>query len=423
MKYDIIIIGGGAAGLMAMKDLVEKGYRVCLLEAAARAGGRIYTLPKNGFDQPVEAGAEFIHGQLPLTLQLLKEANITYTPVTGKMISAKKGKWQEEEELDDHWGLFMHQLMKQRTDESIGQFLNKHFSAPVYEGLCEAVRGFAEGFDLADLSKASVLAIKKEWSKENGIQYRIPGGYIELINYMIEKCSQLNGVIHYSAVVKKIEYNKELAVVHTADNRQFEAPKLIITVSAGVLKAGSIEFAPVLTTSYEQALQQLGFGAVAKILLQFKSNFWKQYADDIGFLISDEEIPTWWTQLPMETNLLTGWFGGPKAMKAHEKIGTLLQSSLTSLSSIFRLPVTFLEEELKHHEIICWDDDPFIKGGYSYPTLGSEHARQVLSVPILDTIFLAGEALSEGESQGTVEAALESGKTVAARVVKKFVPS
>jgi monoamine oxidase len=418
MKYDIIIIGGGAAGLMAMKDLVEAGYKVCLLEADAKPGGRIRTLPKNGFDQPTEAGAEFIHGSLPLTLRLLKEGNITYMPVAGKMISVQNGKWHEEEDLNEYWDLFMRQLMKQQTDESIEQFLTNNFSAPAYSGLRKSVRGFAEGFDLADLSKASVLAAKKEWAKENHEQYRIPEGYVRLINYLVEKSSQSNSIIHYSAIVKRIEYNKEHAIAYTTDNRQFEATKLIITVSAGVLQAGSIDFSPALTNKYRHALDQLGFGSVTKILLQFKSNFWKQYDDDAGFLISDEAIPTWWTQSPAETNLLTGWLGGPKSAKAQEKKESLLPSSLTSLSSIFRLPVPFLEQELMHHEIICWDNEPYIKGGYSYPTLGSTYAKQAMSDPILNTIFFAGEALSAGESEGTVEAALESGKTVAIRVKK-----
>jgi len=72
MKYDIIIIGAGAAGLMAMKNL---------LEASAIAGGRIATIEETGFDQPVEEGAEFIHGELPLTMALINEARISYVPV------------------------------------------------------------------------------------------------------------------------------------------------------------------------------------------------------------------------------------------------------------------------------------------------------------------------------------------------------
>ena len=78
MKYDVIIIGAGAAGLSAMKYLAEAGYKVCVLEAMGSIGGRIATIEENGFTHPVEAGAEFIHGKLPLTFELLKKAGLSF---------------------------------------------------------------------------------------------------------------------------------------------------------------------------------------------------------------------------------------------------------------------------------------------------------------------------------------------------------
>jgi len=67
MRYDVIIIGAGAAGLLAMKYLAQAGYHVCVMEAAEMAGGRISTI-KEGFQSHVETGAEFIHGNCLLPL-------------------------------------------------------------------------------------------------------------------------------------------------------------------------------------------------------------------------------------------------------------------------------------------------------------------------------------------------------------------
>jgi len=420
MKYDIIIIGAGAAGLLAMKDLLAAGYSVCMLEAAAAAGGRIATINENGFDGPVETGAEFVHGKLPLTLALLEEANIAYLPVEGKMIAVQNGEWKKNQAHDKHWNAFIRQLGKLKTDTSIAAFLEAYFPDDRYAGLREAVRHYSEGFDLADVTKASAMAAHREWSNETETQYRIPGGYTQLINFLLKECQHPHAVLHFNTCAAQITYNKESVAVLTNDKRQFEASKLLITVSAGVLQSGTLKFVPALDHNYADAIQQLGFGNVIKILLQFTTPFWKKYAAGIGFLLSDEAVPTWWTQLPAEHNLLTGWLGGPAAtLKSGDTEESLLQSSLLSLSAIFHLSITALQQELVHYKISCWHNHPYVKGGYSYMTVDSVNAKKIMEHPVNGVIFFAGEALYRGESQGTVEAALQSGRMVA-KMIKEY---
>ena len=418
MKYDVIIIGAGATGLLAMRDLAKAGYHVCMLEAAGIAGGRISTI-KDDFENYAEAGAEFIHGKLPLTFQLLKEAGLSYETVEGKMIGVRQGQWQSEEHYD-HWDEFMLHLRKLKTDITILQFLEENFSNPEYIHLRLAVQRFSEGFDLADISKASILSIKKEWEDIDKTQYRIKGGYIQLIDHLFNSCRQSNTEFNFNACVNKIDHEDGNVTVHTTDNKKFQANKLIITVSAGVLQSGTIQFKPALT-DHAVAIQGLGFGTVIKFLLEFKTSFWEEFDDEAGFLLTDEEIPTWWTQLPADSNLLTGWLGGPNATKKiFEPDSSLLQTALLSLSSIFRMPPAMLQEELTNYKIISWLNKPHIKGGYSYNTLHSEKAKEILSSPINNTIYFAGEAISKSESQGTVESALQSGHDTAKMLIGHY---
>jgi monoamine oxidase len=418
MRYDVIIIGAGAAGLLAARDLAKAGYHVCILEAAGIAGGRISTIKEN-FQDPVEAGAEFVHGKLPLTFKILKEAGLSYEVVEGKMIGVQNGNWQTEEH-DAHWDEFMKRLGKLKTDITILQFLEENFSTPEYLPLRQAVQRFSEGFDLADISKASILSIKDEWKNIEKKQYRIKGGYIQLIDHLVNSCRQPNTEIYFNSCVNKIEYETGNVTVYTNDNKEFQANKLIITVSAGILQSGTIQFKPELT-EHAVAIQGLGFGAVIKFLLEFKTCFWKEFDDETGFLLTDEEIPTWWTQLPAESNLLTGWLGGPNATKKiFDPDASLLQTALLSLSSIFRIPPGMLQEELINYKIINWLNQPFIKGGYSYNTLHSKKAINILSSPVEDTIYFAGEAISKSESQGTVESALQSGHDTAKMLIEHY---
>src|SRR6185436_15236077 len=101
MHFDVIIIGAGAAGLAAMDELTEAGFKVCVLEAGDIPGGRIATQIPDGFEYPIEAGAEFIHGKAPVTKELLRKANIEFTEVQGKMIFVRNGVWIEEQEEHD----------------------------------------------------------------------------------------------------------------------------------------------------------------------------------------------------------------------------------------------------------------------------------------------------------------------------------
>lgn len=421
MKTDILIIGAGAAGLMAMQHLLHTGHSVCLLEATAVAGGRMATLREPGFNGPVETGAEFVHGKLPLTLSLLDKAGIEYTPVGGSMIAVEQGKWQTNESHDPRWGAMMRLLSQLKTDTTIAHFLEQYFSGEKYSELRSSVEHFSSGFDLTDINKASALAALHEWSDEQETQYRVNNGYGALVKYLLEKCSQSQGAIHYNSAVEIIEYNQEQVTVLTADKRSFSARSLLITTSAGFLQSGGFTFSPPLDKSYAGAIAQLGFGDVIKILLQFRQPFWNADQGDIGFLLSDEVIPTWWTQAPNENNLLTGWLGGPPATAAATtNDSALMQMALQSLANIFYTNTNDLQQLLQHHNICRWQQHPFAKGGYSYVTVQSAAAKKILSHPVAGMIFFAGEALYRGQSQGTVEAALQSGLQAAKLIAEKF---
>ena len=69
---DTLIIGAGAAGLGAARELRDAGERVVVLEARDRVGGRAWT----SYDlapHPVELGAEFVHGENVVAWKYLEQ--------------------------------------------------------------------------------------------------------------------------------------------------------------------------------------------------------------------------------------------------------------------------------------------------------------------------------------------------------------
>ena len=184
--YDVIIIGAGAAGLMAASELSDAGKRVLVAEARRRIGGRIHTIQNR--QTLIEAGAEFVHGELPLTLALLKEGGIGYHPISGEMQQIKNGRPVEEEHAVQGWDRLMQEMEKLKKDIVFSDFLQLHFKGEEFKELRNSATGFAQGFDLADISKASTMELYEEWKNEDHEQYRIDGGYIKLIEYLSEKC-------------------------------------------------------------------------------------------------------------------------------------------------------------------------------------------------------------------------------------------
>src|SRR5438309_10638697 len=99
MQADVMIIGAGAAGLMAARELSNAGMNVIVLEGGDGIGGRVHTITDNGFSQSVETGAEFVHGNLELTLQLLREAGLEKLPCNGNVWCSDGGKLVQQDEF------------------------------------------------------------------------------------------------------------------------------------------------------------------------------------------------------------------------------------------------------------------------------------------------------------------------------------
>lgn len=64
-EYDVAVVGAGASGLTAARDLRDRGHSVLMLEARDRLGGRTYTRTLRGYDaERIEVGGTYIHPTL-----------------------------------------------------------------------------------------------------------------------------------------------------------------------------------------------------------------------------------------------------------------------------------------------------------------------------------------------------------------------
>ncbi len=423
---DVIIIGAGAAGLIAANHLVENRLKVCVLEARDRIGGRIYTLPENEWGYAAEAGAEFIHGRLPITLNLMKEAGIRKNAVEGEMWQVIEGRWQKEDSYFEDEELVVKKLKSLEYDLSMAEFLDKEFDGDAYIEIRRSLTGYIEGYYAADLDRTSAKTFLTEWQSEDEQQFRPNNGYASLLHFLKTKIVEAGGEIILSSIVKFVIWKQGLAEITDEKLNVFTSKKVLITVPTGVWTAGenemgAIKYRPGLPQKTEAA-NQLGFGSVIKILILFTNEFSKQLKlkkKDIGFIFSDEAIGTWWTQHAQKTNLLTGWLAGPKAYELKNSSNEIiLDRAIESLANLFLISRKEIENSILKSKIINWTAEPFARGAYSYSTLQTGAARYILARPVENTLFFAGEALYNGTETGTVEAAFTSGLQAADEILK-----
>jgi monoamine oxidase len=424
---DVIIIGAGAAGLSAARILSQAGKLVQVLEARDRIGGRIHTLTGQGFSGPVEGGAEFMHGHLPMTKALMKEAKVTYRAGQGQTWNVVEGRVSTGDFFDEGWSELMDRLQSLDEDMTIGDFLQRHFSEPKYASLVESVKAFVQGYDAADMNKASAKALADEWKNEDIKGYRPVGGYTQLMEFLEQEIRRDKGVFKFSSTVKKISWSGQTHVEVTTDtSRMLSARKILVTVPISILKADLIQFDPPLA-EHRSALQHLEMGDVIKFLFEFKSQFWEQensaehrHLPGLNFLFSDAFVPTWWTQKPDNIPLLTGWLAGPVVKQIHRDEPALMKEAIKSLAYLFGCTPDFIVNEVRSAKVINWSADKFSRGAYAYNTLQTASALKTFTTPVDNIIYFAGEALYAGAEMGTVEAALISGRDAAQKMINHF---
>jgi monoamine oxidase len=360
------------------------------------------------FGYPAEGGAEFVHGEAPVTHGLLREAGLSLLPIQGTQWKVEDGKFSREQSQDPHEPELHKALQELKDDLTVAEFLRRRFAGPEYGRLRHSIERMVEGYDAADPERASILALREEWMDGGrNTQARIIGGYGALVEFLTAECRNHDVAIQLGSA---IEASNGRGVVRCENGDAHECDAVVLTVPLPLLKEIVL---PPAVSEKAAAAAHIGFGNVIKILLRFETRWWVDKRTDLAdltFLLSDARIPVWWTQHPTDLPVFTGWFGGPKT-EAMASLGEheLIEAGLASLAEIFGFDPKQLMRNLVAARAINWAHDPLAGGAYSYATPPTRAAQAVLSRIDGGAVFFSGEALYRGRDMGTVEAALASG--------------
>lgn len=442
---DCVVIGAGAAGLAAARDLRCADKDFVVLEARGRVGGRVFTYRDPAVVAPIELGAEFLHGSTPETDAIVREARLTTVEVVGDHWEAEGGQFSQ---VNDFWRDIDRVLGKldehQTPDRSFADFLSEraeHKNKPKHRRARQLAIEFVQGFHAADPALVSERWLAHSGdpgeSPEESRMGRLVEGYDRVTAYMAR---DVFDVVALNTIVERVEWSEGSVAVHSrgADGGEREpihARSVIVTVPIGVLRAeppetGAIRFEPEVPVLRE-CVPKLEMGSVLRTVFAFTERFWEYGLGEepnegalasLSFLHSPgATVPVWWTLFPLRAPVMVGWVGGPPAAELCAlPEDEIARRSLRDLARHLGTSYERLDELLAGNWMHNWELDPYARGAYSYAAVGGGGAARRLSRPVESTIFFAGEATDTGGHSGTVEGALVTGRRAARAVLQSL---
>ena len=404
-EVDVAIVGAGAAGLAAAKELRKAGRSFVVLEARARIGGRAYTDDTLGI--PFDAGAQYIHwaernpwkkiaDELKVPLEEDASGGIPVVFANGVRMPDEE-RARRRSAFSRIWQALEGGVS---ADRSFADAVKG--ASPEIVGAAGGITQFALG---EDPERVSIADYDQLWA---GDDYLVPGGYGALVTRW-----GADVPVRLSTPVSAIRWSGRGVVLETAAG-SLVAGAAIVTVPLGVLKAGGIRFAPELPAPLQDALDGLGMGAYTKLALKIdRARVEPLEATDYIELVDGSAVSfEFW---PFGRDLCLVMLGGDHARKLCEAgEGAAVDFATARLAGMVG---GHIRQAIAGGRLAAWWTDPFARGSYSVARPGRVAARQALRQPVGGKVFLAGEA-SAGGGAMTVGGATLEGQRVARAVLE-----
>jgi monoamine oxidase len=420
-RADVIVIGAGAAGVFALRELGCSGLTAIGLEARNRIGGRIFTR-RTLARHPIELGAEFVHGTDNIVHQLVAEYGLTSVPHVGDAYSWWDGKLVLDSQLPRPPLLALHEIRglaerlrrAGRGNTPLTEFLT---TPELSEILVRSAvtRRYIEQLIRNDHSVEPTVLTLEGWLEPDvtGFEanFRIDEGYSALLRRAVET-ARLD--IRLNRPVQRIEWDPG-SVTCFARNMVVRSRAAIITLPLGVLQQGAVEFDDPLPRPKTDAIQSLNPGKAFKMQSSFRAlrgsrPFWPE---GMAVLTCALDSQLHWPTSPQrrrgQRHLLTHLVGGDAA----DRFGQHPNPPQAMLNQLVHMFGKRIRDLFVRGEWHVWHADPFSRSGYSaLPNDADKDARQMLGLPVSDTLFFAGEAVGVKGQSGkiaSVHGAIESG--------------
>lgn len=277
-RWDVIVVGAGAAGVSAARRLHDAGRKVVVLEARDRTGGRLWT-DHTTMTIPHERGASLVVGgpETPTWPWGAQAGLVARKFVKNMSRYGTAGPWVDW--TDPEYFAFPRltsalpaSVPDPDRDETADQYLARVGIAPEnYPLALLGIQVDSEQFDKLDAtSVVHTLRQCLEVARTGRAPTRVHSGYFKLLGPYDSIIDLIAAPIEVrlNTAVDTIDYSGTGVTVQ-AGPHTFEASKCIIAVPLGVLQQERISFVPGLEADRLRALSEISYLTACKTILEF----------------------------------------------------------------------------------------------------------------------------------------------------------
>ena len=457
---NVVVVGGGAAGLAAAVAAEEAGLTCQLLEAQERLGGRVRTVPLatgGVFDE----GAQMVNGDMQGVLALAARGGLHLSPIPqtgiGLCIVGEESLRAEDLTSADE----IHELLEDQVVrwDSVGEALRalrlklQWWNTP-WESFGEAGRGLRLLLEKRSVPRDSLAAalralllspeehaiafslfseiyggppeeisahavrdtFSRYASERDDVEFQVRGGMVKVIDQL---AAGLRHTPRLKAPVRRIRATPD-GVAVTTDTDVWTADNVVVAVPPPVARRIAFEIDG--SDTLDELLSSFAAGDMIKTALVFDTAFWRlnglsggaTFGDPAGLTVIDASLDE---DLPPR---LIAFLGGPLARDwAALSLETRQALLLRHLSRAFGEPALTPREVAE----AVWVDHPWSGGGYNATVRTGGNPDAIARLAAWDGRVRFAGAEVDDLFWGYVEGAIHSGRTAIARIVGDTTPN